>query len=119
MLGVDPAAERRESVTDPAARAPSSCSTPTGWSSAGAAPSTRAPTGWSQHLRELADRPLDDLCDALLRRMLHGTPQDDVALVAVRIAPGLARAVRRRTRTPAARGLGGARMGIPALSETP
>jgi serine phosphatase RsbU (regulator of sigma subunit) len=40
-----------------------------------------------QNLRELANRPLDDLCDALLRRMLHGTPEDDVALVAVRIDP--------------------------------
>jgi serine phosphatase RsbU (regulator of sigma subunit) len=39
------------------------------------------------NLRELADRPLDDLCDALLSRMLHGTPEDDVALVAVRIDP--------------------------------
>jgi PAS domain S-box-containing protein len=40
-----------------------------------------------EHLRELAGRPLDDLCDALLRRMLLGTPEDDVALVAVRIDP--------------------------------
>jgi serine phosphatase RsbU (regulator of sigma subunit) len=38
------------------------------------------------HLRELTDRPLDKLCDALSERMLLGTPQDDVALVAVRIA---------------------------------
>jgi serine phosphatase RsbU (regulator of sigma subunit) len=37
------------------------------------------------HLRELAGRPLDELCDALLDRMLAGTPQDDVALVAVRL----------------------------------
>ena len=46
-----------------------------------------------EHLRDLAARPLDDLCDALLQRMLLGTPQDDVALVAVRVAarpPGLA-----------------------------
>jgi serine phosphatase RsbU (regulator of sigma subunit) len=40
-----------------------------------------------QNLRELAHRPLDDLCDALLSRMLHGTPEDDVALVVVRIDP--------------------------------
>jgi PAS domain S-box-containing protein len=38
------------------------------------------------HLRELAGSPLDELCDGLLRRMLRGTPQDDVALVAVRLA---------------------------------
>ena len=36
------------------------------------------------HLAELAGRPLEDLCDGLLRRMLRGIPQDDVALVAVR-----------------------------------
>ena len=40
------------------------------------------------HLRELAGRPLDELCDAVLDRMLHGTPEDDVALVAVRLTPG-------------------------------
>jgi PAS domain S-box-containing protein len=38
-------------------------------------------------LRELAGRPLDELCDALLERLLQGTPQDDVALVAVRLPP--------------------------------
>jgi PAS domain S-box-containing protein len=39
------------------------------------------------HLRELAGRPLDELCDRLLARMLEGTPQDDVALVAVTVHP--------------------------------
>ena len=40
-------------------------------------------------LRELAGRPLDELCDALLDRLLQGTPQDDVALVALRLtSPG-------------------------------
>jgi serine phosphatase RsbU (regulator of sigma subunit) len=37
-------------------------------------------------LRALADRPLDELCDALLEGMLCGTSQDDVALVALRLA---------------------------------
>ena len=46
-----------------------------------------------ENLRELAGRPLDELCDALLQRMLHGTPEDDVALVAVRIEPPAGRAV--------------------------
>jgi len=37
-------------------------------------------------VRALTGRSLDELCDALLERMLEGTPQDDVALVAVRVA---------------------------------
>jgi serine phosphatase RsbU (regulator of sigma subunit) len=44
-------------------------------------------------LRELTGSPLDELCDGLLRRMLRGTPQDDVALVAVQLTgthPGAA-----------------------------
>jgi PAS domain S-box-containing protein len=36
-----------------------------------------------RHLAELSDRPLDQLCDELLERMLRGTPQDDVAVAAV------------------------------------
>jgi len=39
------------------------------------------------HLRALAGRPLEELCDALLMAMLRGTPRGDVALVAVRLAP--------------------------------
>ena len=43
----------------------------------------------TEHLQELAGTPLEELCDGLLRRMLRGTPQDDVALVAVRlVCPG-------------------------------
>jgi PAS domain S-box-containing protein len=38
-----------------------------------------------EQLRELANRPLEELCTALLDRILEGTPQDDVALVAVRV----------------------------------
>jgi PAS domain S-box-containing protein len=37
-------------------------------------------------LGELAGEPLASLCDALLEDMLQGTPQDDVAMVAVRLA---------------------------------
>jgi serine phosphatase RsbU (regulator of sigma subunit) len=36
-------------------------------------------------LIELADRPLDELLDELLERLVDGTPEDDVALVAVRL----------------------------------
>jgi len=34
---------------------------------------------------ELADRPLDELCDELIDRLVERTPQDDVALVAIRL----------------------------------
>jgi serine phosphatase RsbU (regulator of sigma subunit) len=37
-------------------------------------------------LGELAGKPLEELCDALLDRMLRGTRQDDVAIVAFRLA---------------------------------
>ncbi len=85
MLGVDPTADRAESVTSlrPGTvvllysdglieRRGSTIDEGTG--------------RLVEHLRDLAEQPLDDLCDALLRRMLLGTPQDDVALVAVRVA---------------------------------
>ncbi len=36
-------------------------------------------------LVDLADRPLDELLDTLLERLVDGTPEDDVALVAVRL----------------------------------
>jgi serine phosphatase RsbU (regulator of sigma subunit)/PAS domain-containing protein len=36
-------------------------------------------------LRELADRPLPELLDEVLHRLVDGTPEDDVALVAVRL----------------------------------
>ncbi|SFO32395.1 PAS domain S-box-containing protein [Geodermatophilus obscurus] len=36
-------------------------------------------------LRELADRPLQELLDEVLHRLVDGTPEDDVALVAVRL----------------------------------
>jgi PAS domain S-box-containing protein len=38
-------------------------------------------------LAELAGLPLDELCDQLLARLLPGHPEDDVALVAVRLHP--------------------------------
>ena len=34
---------------------------------------------------DLADRPLDELCDELVDRLVHGRPEDDVALVAIRL----------------------------------
>ena len=38
-------------------------------------------------LVELADLPLEKLLDELLERLVHGRPEDDVALVAVRLHP--------------------------------
>jgi serine phosphatase RsbU (regulator of sigma subunit) len=35
----------------------------------------------------LAGRPLDELCDQLLDRLVHDRPEDDVALVAIRLLP--------------------------------
>jgi serine phosphatase RsbU (regulator of sigma subunit) len=40
-----------------------------------------------RHLAALADRPLEQLADELLARMLPATPGDDVALVAVCVHP--------------------------------
>lgn len=39
---------------------------------------------------ELADRPLSELCDEIIERLVQGRPEDDVALVAIRLhrAPG-------------------------------
>jgi hypothetical protein len=36
---------------------------------------------------ELADRPLAQLCDELIDRLVDGRPEDDVALVAIRLHP--------------------------------
>jgi serine phosphatase RsbU (regulator of sigma subunit)/PAS domain-containing protein len=36
-------------------------------------------------LVELADRPLDELLDEVIERLVHGRPEDDVAIVAVRL----------------------------------
>jgi len=38
-------------------------------------------------LTELADRPLQELLDQMLERLVHGFPEDDVAVVAVRLHP--------------------------------
>jgi PAS domain S-box-containing protein len=39
------------------------------------------------HLAELAHLPLQQLCDELITRLVDGEPEDDVALVAVRLHP--------------------------------
>jgi serine phosphatase RsbU (regulator of sigma subunit) len=86
MLGVDPAAERGESVIplEPGAVV---LLYSDGLVERRGSTIDEGTDRLVEHLRELVGRPLDDLCDALLRRMLLGTPEDDVALLAVRIAP--------------------------------
>ena len=86
MLGVDPAAHRVESVTTlpPGALV---LLYSDGLIERRGSPIDEGTDRLVEHLRELVHRPLDDLCDTLLRRMLLGTPEDDVALVAVRIDP--------------------------------
>ena len=37
------------------------------------------------HLAELAELPLHEMCDELITRLVDGKPEDDVALVAVRL----------------------------------
>jgi PAS domain S-box-containing protein len=86
MLGVDPTAERREPATAVAAGATVLLYTD-GLVERRDSTIDAGMARLVEHLEELAGRPLQELCDALLTRMLHGTPQDDVALVAVRLAP--------------------------------
>ncbi|WP_245159942.1 SpoIIE family protein phosphatase [Blastococcus sp. CT_GayMR19] len=86
MLGVDPAAERVETVV-PLQPGTVVLLYSDGLVERRGSTIDAGSDRLVEHLRELAGRPLDDLCDALLRRMLLGTPEDDVALLAVRIDP--------------------------------
>jgi serine phosphatase RsbU (regulator of sigma subunit) len=86
LLGVDPAAVRRESTvplrpgavvllyTDGLVER-RDCDVDTGVARL------------RRHLAALAGRPLEQLADELLARMLPATPGDDVALVAIRVHP--------------------------------
>ena len=88
MLGVDPTAERSEPATALAPGATVLLYTD-GLVERRDSTIDAGLARLVEHLEELAGRSLGDLCDALLRRMLRGTPQDDVALVAVRLTtPG-------------------------------
>jgi PAS domain S-box-containing protein len=84
MLGVDPAAQRCESVTTLRSGSVVLLYSD-GLVERRGSTIDEGTDRLVQNLRALATRPLHDLCDALLRQMLHGTPEDDVALVAVRI----------------------------------
>jgi serine/threonine protein phosphatase PrpC len=86
LLGVDPTAERRESVVtlDPG-------STVLLYTDGLIERRDDDLDAGMVRLREaligLADRPLDVLLDQLLERLVDGRPEDDVALVAVRLHP--------------------------------
>jgi PAS domain S-box-containing protein len=86
MLGVDPTTERAEPVTTVAPGAIVLLYSD-GLIERRDSTIDEGMARLTAHLKELAGRPLEELCDALLRRMLLGTPQDDVALVAVRVSP--------------------------------
>jgi PAS domain S-box-containing protein len=84
MLGVDCTAERPESVVDVAAGSTVLLYTDGLIEQRG----STIDEGMDRlvgHLRDLAGAPLEECCDALLDRMVQGTPQDDVAIVAVRL----------------------------------
>jgi PAS domain S-box-containing protein len=85
MLGVDPAVPRAESVLPLPPGATVLLHTD-GLVERRGSTLDEGIAALTRHLRDLTGSPLDLLCDGLLRRMLRGIPQDDVALVAVRLA---------------------------------
>jgi PAS domain S-box-containing protein len=87
MLGVDPTAQRQESVTRLVPGATVLLYTD-GLVERRTSTFDVGMGRLTAQLRDLAGRPLEELCDALLERMLHRTPPDDVALVAVRLSEG-------------------------------
>jgi PAS domain S-box-containing protein len=86
MLGVDATAERAESVVDVAPGSVVLLYTD-GLIERRGATLDDGLDRLRSCLAELAGRPLGELCDALLDRLLQGTPEDDVALVAVTVRP--------------------------------
>jgi PAS domain S-box-containing protein len=85
MLGVDCTAERAESVVDVAADSTVLLYTD-GLIERRGSTIDDGIARLVDQLGELAGKPLEELCDALLEGMLQGTPQDDVAIVAVRLS---------------------------------
>jgi serine phosphatase RsbU (regulator of sigma subunit) len=86
MLGVDCTAERRESVVDVSPGSTVLLYTDGLIEQRG----STIDEGMDRligHLEDLAGTPLETCCDGLLHRMVRGTPQDDVAIVAVRLHP--------------------------------
>ncbi|NEK59678.1 SpoIIE family protein phosphatase [Geodermatophilus sabuli] len=86
LLGVDPATERRE-FTAPLPPGATVLLYTDGLVERRDSGVDEGLERLQRHLAELAGSPLDRLCDELLARMLPGTPEDDVALLAVCLQP--------------------------------
>jgi serine phosphatase RsbU (regulator of sigma subunit) len=86
MLGVDPTAERAEPVLDLSPGTTLLLYTD-GLIERRGGTIDEGMDRLAEHLRDLVGCSLDDLCDAVLDRMVQETPMDDVALLAVRISP--------------------------------
>jgi PAS domain S-box-containing protein len=84
LLGVDPEARRRESVVT-LDRGSTVLLYTDGLIERRDADLDEGMVRLRDALIELADRPLDELLDELIERLVHGRPEDDVALVAVRL----------------------------------
>ncbi|MGY1701305.1 SpoIIE family protein phosphatase [Geodermatophilus sp. SYSU D00766] len=85
LLGVDPTAERREDVV-PLAPGSTVLLHTDGLVERRGNTLDEGTERLHRTLAELAGLPLPRLCDELLARLLQGTPQDDVALVALTVS---------------------------------
>jgi serine phosphatase RsbU (regulator of sigma subunit)/PAS domain-containing protein len=84
LLGVDPEARRRESVVT-LDRGSTVLLYTDGLVERRDADLDAGLVRLRQTLVELADRPLEELLDEVIERLVHGRPEDDVAIVAVRL----------------------------------
>jgi serine phosphatase RsbU (regulator of sigma subunit)/PAS domain-containing protein len=84
LLGVDPEAQRRESVVT-LDRGATVLLYTDGLIERRDADLDAGLVRLRDTLIELADRPLEELLDEVVERLVHGRPEDDVALVAVRL----------------------------------
>ncbi len=91
LLGVDPGTDRQESVVDLQAGATVLMFTD-GLIERRSSDLDVGMARLREAALELADRPLAELCDEIIERLVNGRPEDDVALVAIRLR---SRAMRR------------------------
>lgn len=86
MLGVDPTAQRREHVAT-LDRGTTVLLYTDGLIERRDAPLDDGVQRLARAVTDLAGSSLDELCDGVLDRMVQGRPDDDIALVAVRLLP--------------------------------